>query len=36
MSVAAFKHKWFYSVEPSSNGQNKQYKREQCMKSVQS
>ena len=36
MSVAAFKHKWFYNVDPTSNEQNKQYKHEKCMKSAQS
>ena len=36
MSVAAFKHKGFYNVEPTKNGQSKQQKYEQRMKSAQS
>ena len=36
LSKAAFKHKWFYNVNPTSNGKSKQEKHEKHMKSAQS
>ena len=36
MSVAFFKHKWFYNVDLTSNGQSKKKKHEQRIKSAQS
>ena len=36
MSVAALKRKWFYNVDPTSNGKGKKQKHEQCVKSAQS